>query len=72
MYMILIKNNNKEMKNKIKKILIAKDGFPLERFKGRHIINLIRKILYGSYYECKQCYENRTGIKVNSITNTNK
>lgn len=57
------------MKTKINKICIAKDGFPLETFKGRWFVNLIRKILHGSHYECKECYQNKTAMKVNDITN---
>jgi hypothetical protein len=52
------------MKNKIKKVLIAKDNFPLETFKGRPITNFIRRLLHGSHYECKECWQNKTSIKL--------
>lgn len=52
------------MKTKIKTIIIAKDGWPLERINGRPITNFIRRLLHASHKECWQCYENRRAIKV--------
>ena len=47
-------------------IEIAKDGWPLETFKGRPVTNFIRRVLHGDHKECRQCYEARKGIKVSS------
>ena len=52
------------MKEKIKKLIIAKDDFPLVRFKGRPITNFFRRLLHASHKECWKCYEDRKGIKV--------
>ena len=46
----------------MKKILIATDGFPLETFKNRPVINLLRKILHGDHYECFDCYHKKQVI----------
>lgn len=54
------------MKTKIKLIIIAKDGWPLELFKNKPIVNFIRTLLHASHKECKQCYESRTSVKVAS------
>lgn len=50
---------------KEKRIIIAKDDFPLEQIKGRPITNFFRRLLLSSHKECKTCYEKRKGIKVN-------
>ena len=51
------------MKEKIDKIIIAIDGFPLEEFMDRPITNFFRRLLLGKHIECKKCYENRTAQK---------
>jgi hypothetical protein len=45
-------------------LLIAKDDYPLEQIKGHPIINLIRRVMQGSHFECHSCYEKRKGIEV--------
>lgn len=58
-------------KKTIKKILIAKDGFPLEYIKGRYIVNFLRRILHSSHYECRECYTNRTAVKRSGAVRSN-
>jgi hypothetical protein len=52
------------MKEQIKKIIIAKDDFPLEQFIGRPITNFFRRLLHGHHKECKNCYQIRKGILI--------
>ncbi len=42
---------------KINKIIIAKDGFPLETFENSPITNWFRKLFLASHLECKDCYQ---------------
>jgi len=48
----------------VEKIIIAKDGFPLEQIKGRPITNFFRRLFLTSHKEIKIDYEKRTGMKV--------
>jgi hypothetical protein len=52
------------MRNKIRKVIIAKDGFPLEQIIGRPITNFFRRLLLSSHIECKSCYEIKNNIKI--------
>lgn len=54
------------MKEKIIKIIIAKDDYPLEQFINRPIINFFRRLFLSSHKECKECYERRKGMKVSN------
>jgi len=45
-------------------IIIAKDGFPLERIKGKPITNIIRILLFGRGILSKKAYYRVTGIRV--------
>ena len=57
------------MKEHIEKIIIAKDGFPLELFKGRPITNFLRRILHADYKVCRECYKaETTGDTVLTVT----
>lgn len=56
------------MKEQIKKLLIAKDGWPLEEFEGRPITNFLRKLLHGSHYVCRDCWYSRQAQKNPSAT----
>jgi hypothetical protein len=47
-----------------KPLIIASDGYPLEQFIGRPVINFLRRILHGDHIECHEGYEERTGIQV--------
>lgn len=59
-----MKEDKKELHSeKIEIILIARDGYPLEQFKGRPIINFFRRLFLG-HPECKSCWQNRMRIKV--------
>jgi len=64
------------MKEKINKIIIAKDGFPLELFKNRPITNFIRRLLHSSHKECRDCYLQKQARKNTNenqvLTNQNK
>ena len=51
------------MKEKIKKIIIAKDGFPLEQITGKPITNFFRRLLLGSHKECKDCWNSKQAKK---------
>lgn len=55
------------MKEKITKIIIAKDGFPLEQIINRPVINFIRRLLHSSHKECRDCYLSKTAVKKSSI-----
>jgi len=46
----------KYIKDHIAKIIIAKDGFPLEEIEGRPITNFFRRLLYGRYEVCEMCW----------------
>lgn len=52
------------MKEKIDKIIIAKDDWPLEQIIGHPVINFFRRLFFGSHKECRDCYESRKGIEV--------
>ena len=58
------------MKTKITKILIAKDGWPLEQFVNKPIINFIRKIIHGDHYECRDCWYGKQATKNTYASNT--
>lgn len=60
------------MKNKIKTIVIAKDGFPLEQITGRPITNFFRRLLLSSHKECWECYIHKATMKNPSNTLTSK
>lgn len=47
------------MKSKVKYIIIAKDGFPLELYIGKPITNFIRKLIHASHKECEDCYRKK-------------
>jgi len=47
------------MKDKISKIIIAKDGFPLEQIEGHPIINFLRRLLHSSHRECEERYRHK-------------
>ena len=51
------------MREIINKIIIAKDGFPLEQFTGRPITNFFRRLLHSSHKVCKDCWYNRQVMK---------
>lgn len=44
------------MKDHIAKIIIAKDGWPLEQIKGRPITNFFRRLFLGRYKVCEMCW----------------
>ncbi len=52
------------MEEKIDKIIIATDGFPLEEIKGKPFVNFIRRWLHGDHKECRECYQHKTSMKV--------
>ena len=58
------------MKDHIAKIIIAKDGWPLEQFKGCPITNFLRRLLHGKYKVCEMCWRNQEAkkAKVNNLT----
>jgi hypothetical protein len=43
------------MKYKGDFVIIAKDGWPLEQFKGRPIKNFFRRLFLGSHKQCRAC-----------------
>lgn len=51
------------MKEKINKLIIATDGFPLEQFIGRPITNFFRRLLLGKEIVCKECYNHKSAQK---------
>ena len=53
------------MKDHIAKIIIAKDGWPLEQFKGCPITNFFRRLLYGRYKVCEICWRNQEARQAN-------
>ena len=56
----------------MKKILIGKDGFPVELVMNRPVLNFFRKIIHGKHYECKECYDNKQSCKnTNTVTTKN-
>lgn len=59
------------MREKIKKLIIAKDDFPLEFIEGHPIINVFRRLLHASHRECHACYEKRKGIEVDATSPQN-
>ena len=57
------------MKEKINKIIIAKDGWPLEQFIGRPITNFFRRLLHSDHLECRDCWNSRQAVKNVSANN---
>lgn len=55
------------MRQKINKIIIAKDGFPLETYQNSPFLNFLRKLLLSSHEECRDCYESRQAQKSSSV-----
>jgi hypothetical protein len=51
------------MENKIKQIIIAKDGYPLEQIIGKPITNFFRRLFLSDHIECRDCYERRISKK---------
>lgn len=47
------------MKKHIKTIVIAKDDWPLEQFVNRPITNFLRRLLYGKYLVCEECWKRK-------------
>jgi hypothetical protein len=47
------------MKDHIKKLVIASDGWPLEQIQNRPIINFFRRLLHGKYRVCEECWRRR-------------
>lgn len=45
-------------------LFIDKNGYPVEKIKGRRITNIIRILLHTRSIEKWESYEKRTGIKV--------
>lgn len=52
------------MQIKTELIIIDRQGWPLETFRGYPILNFLRRLVWGSHKECKECYERRKNIKV--------
>lgn len=57
------------MREKINKIIIATDGWPLEQIIGRPITNFFRRLLYGHHLECRDCWQSKTAMKNPSSNN---
>ena len=47
------------MKEHIKKIVIAKDDWPLEQFVNCPITNFLRRLLHGKYLVCEECWKRK-------------
>ena len=47
------------MKKEIKTIVIAKDDLPLEQFANCPITNFLRRLLYGKYLVCEECWKRK-------------
>ena len=52
------------MKQRIHKIIIAKDGFPLEQIINKPVTNFFRRLLLSSHLECRDCYNSKQAMKV--------
>ena len=61
------------MKDHITKMIIAKDGWPLEQIKGRPITNFFRRLLHGRYKVCEICWRNQEAkkAKVSNVSTSN-
>lgn len=46
----------KNMKTHVEKLLIGKDGWPVEFIKGKSFVNFLRRIIHGRYYVCRNCW----------------
>jgi hypothetical protein len=64
----IVEKGDSKMKERINKIIIAKDGFPLEEIIEKPIVNFFRRIFLSSHRECKVCYEKRSSIKIKQTT----
>lgn len=51
------------MKETINKIIITKDGWPLEQIKGRPITNFFRRLFLSSHKECYDCWMRKRAAK---------
>ena len=55
----------------IHKLIIARDGWPLEQIKGRPITNFFRRLFLSDYVVCRDCWyaaqEAKTKQKLNQI-----
>ena len=54
------------MKEKIEKIIIANDGFPLEQIEGIPITNFFRRLLLSSHKECRNCWYSKQAKKTSN------
>ena len=57
------------MKIKITRLLITKDGWPLEEIEGKPITNFIRRFIHGDHYECRDCWYSRRAAKNTKVNN---
>ena len=57
------------MREKINKIVIAKDGWPLEQIIGHPITNFFRRLFLASHKECRDCWEHKQARKNPNISN---
>jgi len=51
------------MKSTIKKLRIAKDGYPVEEIEGRPVVNFFRRLLYTDHIECRDCWYGKQAQK---------
>lgn len=57
------------MKDKTNKIIIAKDGWPLEQIENRPILNFFRRLFLSSHKECRDCWNSKLAEKSSQPSN---